>query len=290
MAVVAVGLSYLLGATGGTLSAALRGDESAAVTATPANLLFLVSLPWTPIVPLLLAAAWLARRRALPAAWWAMWSYALLSNLRLTLTGYASGLAVAPTLAVLWVWLCDRTNASPQELARNRRLALAALGMLALLNLAAQAVVPDSFYNGPRAWVPTAIGPIKVPEASQPEMVSLAAEIDRHVAPDAPIFAAGWGAQWYLLSRRPNPTAFDIALLGIGLSGPEAANVERALLTRAPSAVVLPSSWRMEPQAPDAAAANHNLPEWWQMIHQDYVDRTPAEARAWRVLLRQGAP
>lgn len=297
LTVLAVGWSYLFGTTASTLSTVLGGGESRALTATPANLLFLVSLPWAPTVPLLLAAAWSSRHRALPAAWWAVWSYALLSNLRLTLTGYASGLAVAPALAVLWVWLTERTSASPQALRCSRRLALAVLGGLAMLNLAAQAVVPDSFYNAPRAWVQTAIGPIKVPKASQAELVSLAATIDHQVAAEAPIFAAGWGAQWYLLSGRPNPTAFDIALLGIGMSGPEAADVERALLAHAPSAVVLPSSWQMEADTPaaagvaqsDAASARHNLPAWWRMLDQDYVDRTPPEIRHWRLLFRQGA-
>ena len=90
----------------------------------------LVSLPWVPLVPLLLGGRPLPRRRSLPAAWWALWTYALLLIGGLVLTGYASGLAVAPALAALGVWIVDRSPATKRELERNRRIALSVLAGL----------------------------------------------------------------------------------------------------------------------------------------------------------------
>ncbi len=295
LVVVAVGLSYLFGGTASALSAVLSRGALNRISFTPANLLFLVSLPWVPLVPLLLGAGWLARRRSLPAAWWALWTYALLSNLRLVLTGYASGLAVAPALAVLWVWIVDRSNATPRELERNRRIALSVLGGLALLNFLAQIVVPDTFFNQPRVQVQTAVGPVRIPQTSEEEATSLATFIDQNVPENAPIFAAGWGAQWYLLTGRPNPTAFDVVLLGLGISGPEAASVERALLTQPPEAVILPSNWQLETSGTDVAddaqrdatEIQKTMPAWWQTLKQNYVDQTPPDLLNWRVLLRQ---
>ena len=65
---------------------------------------WLVAAPWALLTPLLLGAAWLGRRYHAPPAWWTLWSFALLANLRLLLLGFSSGVAIAPALAV-FAWL-----------------------------------------------------------------------------------------------------------------------------------------------------------------------------------------
>lgn len=295
LAVVAVAVSYLLDLTGRSFWSLLSQDGAAPIAVTPANLLFLVALPWAPLVPLLLAAGWLARRRSLAPAWWALWTYALLSNLRLVLTGYASGLAVAPALAVLWVWLVDWLNANPQQRIRYGRIALAVVAGLAAINILAQVAVPDNFYNQPRVSIRTAVGTVRIPQEHASEMVIASAFVDQAVPPDAPIFAAGWGAPWYLVTGRANPTAFDVALLGLGLSGTEATDVEAALLTQTPAAVILPGTWSLETDCPggncaarsDSDEMRTNLPTWWQLLNQEYADQTPPTLTHWRVLVHR---
>ena len=63
---------------------------------------WIAAVPWSLLNPALLWVAWRGRRERHPAAWWGLWAFALMANLRFTFTGYAAGLAIAPALAVLW--------------------------------------------------------------------------------------------------------------------------------------------------------------------------------------------
>ena len=78
---------------------------------------------------------------------------------------------------------------------------------------------------------------------------------------------------------------FRRGLLGLGISGPEAASVERALLTQPPEAVILPSNWQLEPSGADVAddaqrdvtQIQKTMPAWWQTLKQNYVDQNCPE-------------
>lgn len=297
--VLAVGLSYLLGGVDSLLSVVSRQGNSDGITVTPANVLYLVALLWSPLPVLLLIAGGLARgdapacpenRRArVPTAWWAIWAYALVASLRPFLTGYTNPLAVAPALAVFWVVIEDRLSAKPQKLARGRRAALFVLVGLTVINLVAQLIVPNPLFNGPRVEQDTALGSVRIAQFYQPEYQVLTGFIEQHVPVDAPIFTAVWAPQWYLLTKHPNPTAFDLFLAGLGTSGPEAADIERDLLASPPAAVIVPRSWQLDEEGGtrDARETRQNLPIWWQSLLLDYVDRTPPEVQRWRVFLRQ---
>ncbi len=285
LVVLAVAAIYLLGGSVGAAAALLRQGSLSQVQ--PANLLSLAALPWAPLLPLLLAAGWLARGRSLPAAWWAIWAYTVVSGLRPVLTGYANPFAVAPAMAVFWVWIENRLAARPERMPSSRRLALAVLAVLALLNLSAQWVFPNNLFKGPRAQVDTALGPIQIMQALQADYQTLAVVIEAQTPPGAPVFATGYGAHWYLLTQRPNPSAFDLLIYGLGSSGLEARGLEDDLLVTPPAAVLLPGSWQNDAQNPsrDAVEARQNLPDWWQALQRDYVDQTPSGVRNWRVLL-----
>lgn len=292
LAVFAVGLSYLFNITDTMLvNQVMRGDVNG-MSAEPVNLLFMVSLPWAPLLPLLLGAGWLARGRALPSAWWVLWSYAVASSLRFLLTGYANSFAVAPALAVFWIWLEDRLSMSPGKLKSGRRVALAVLGGLAVTNLLAQVLIPNFLLNGPRAWIDTALGPVRIAQTYEAQFRTLAAFIDQRAPAGAPIFATGWAAQWYLLTERPNPTKFDVVFTGLGASGPDAEDIERDLLASPPAAIIVPTGWQLDADgvSPDANDLRQKTPAWWQSLQQDYVDRTPTEVQRWRVYLRQSEP
>lgn len=248
---------------------------------------YLSALPWAPVMPLLLLVGWLARRRAMAPAWWALWAYAVIANLRLFLTGYTSGLAVAPALAVFWVFVDHWFGDAPQDLRIARRLALAMFAGLTALGLVGQVVVPNDLFNGPRVWVDSAIGPLRVAQPYLERYESMAAFVDQAVPDSAPIFSGDYGAQWYLVTKHPNPTAFDVVIAGMGLSGPEASSLERALLAQPPAAVIVPELWQTEPDPvhSDALAMRRNLPAWWQRFGEDYTDATPPGVATWRVFL-----
>ncbi|HSN77626.1 MAG TPA: hypothetical protein VL334_21340 [Anaerolineae bacterium] len=288
-AVLAVGMSYLFGITDTMLvNQVMRGDFSG-ISAEPVNLLLMVSLPWAPLLPLLLGAGWLARRRALPPVWWVVWSYAVASSLRFLLTGYANSFAVAPALAVFWVWIEDRLRMSPGRLKSGRRIALAVLGGLAVTNLLAQVLIPNFLLNGPRVWIDTALGPVRIAQTYETQFETLAAFVDQRVPAGAPIFATGWAAQWYLLTEHPNPTKFDVVFTGLGASGPDAEGIKRDLLASPPAAIIVPTSWQLDADGVSTGADDlrQKTPAWWQSLQQDYVDQTPPGLRSWRVFLRQ---
>ncbi len=289
MAVLAVGLSYLFDITYTMLLALVKGGDASGITVTPVNLLHMVSAPWSPLLPLLLGVGWLARGRSLPVAWWVLWTYAFTSSFRFLFTGYANSFAVAPALAISWVWIEDRLRASPYQLRSIRRVALSVLGGLAIANLLAQLLIPNFLLNGPRAWVATALGPVRIAQTYQVEYEALAAFIDQRVPAGAPIFTTGWGAQWYLLTGHPNPTAFDAVFTGLGASGPDAEDVQHDLALSPPAALVVPNGWLLNADGSprDVASMSQNLPVWWRTLQQDYVDQTPSELHSWRVLLRQ---
>ena len=86
----------------------LRTGDLGQLTFDPVYVLtWLAALPWGPLVPLLLWAGWIGRRRDAPPAWWGLWAFAVLTTLRYVTTGYAFGGAIAPALAVLG-WLYTR--------------------------------------------------------------------------------------------------------------------------------------------------------------------------------------
>ena len=293
LAALAVALFFVADGAGRVLPVLLGQGDVASLALKPAQALNAVALPWAPLLPLLLLLGWLARGRGLPGAWWVLWTFAVASSLRLLLTGYASPFAVAPALAVAWTWLEQRWRSQPERARRSRRVAAALLAGWMALGLAAQWLIPNPLYNGRRVWVDTRLGPVKIAQAVAAEHETVAALIEEHAPAGQPIFAAGYGAQWYLLSRRPNPTAFDLLIAGMGASGREAEQVQSDLLASPPAVVMLPGWWPLpgagEPLPRDAREASSYLPLWWQSLQTDYVDQTPQEVDGWRVLLRRTA-
>ncbi|MEI2690232.1 MAG: hypothetical protein V9H69_11195 [Anaerolineae bacterium] len=208
---------------------------------------WLVAAPWALLTPLLLGAAWLGRKYQAPPPWWALWSFALLANLRLLLLGYSSGVAIAPALAV-FAWLAtahDAAAAQPPAASSQNRwrpAALAILLILTVVNLLAQVLTPDV----PAARAERGFQPVWATIAiDNPAGAAQAAAIQASIAdqalPGDVLFAHGWGAAWYLLTGRANRTPFDVALAGMfGPGSAEAVQMELSLLQQPPAVVVLP--------------------------------------------------
>ena len=296
----------------------LRTGDLGQLTFDPVYVLtWLAALPWGPLVPLLLWAGWIGRRRAAPPAWWGLWAFAVLTTLRYVTTGYAFGGAIAPALAVLgWLYtrapslrgaaalkqsLASEGIASHTPLAMTPRaeeiasqtplamtalrLALTLLAVAAIANLAAQATGGSLYFNAPRAWVQTAVGQVAIPAIYARDATAIQTVLRESVPAGRPIVALGWGAAWYLLADRPNPTLFDIAFPGLGTTGPEAIAVRAALDRNPPLAVI------GVPRTLQAAAAASPPPRgalgWWAAESMSYEDRTPADARYWAVWVRK---
>lgn len=272
-------------AAAGVLIAPVVQEAGTTAWALGRVLQWLAAVSWAPLTPALVAAGFLGRRFRPPPAWWGLWALALLANLRPLLTGYSSGLALAPGLAVLG-WLAQRMApelSEPVHLppAAPRRLgmksergqpgefsglvrvlfsggkgstwtAAALLAGLAAATLLAQALTPDAAFSAPRRWLRTDVGPVAVwdgPGAAA--MVAVQAELERRVPAGETIFATGWGPGWYLLAGRANPAAFDVVLEGLGASGPEADRLQETLRQHPPAAVLVPvEQWQPLPGPP----------------------------------------
>lgn len=314
-------------------------------TAPGRALQWLVAVPWSLLTPALVAAAWIGRRRRFPAAWWGVWAFALLVNLRLLLTGYSSGLALAPGLAVLGRLLMveprpgDRGRSNHHEVCLRRlgqstqidfatvaavstaerialgsnqanqgnrrpsvserrrwpRAAAALLVVLAAANLLGQALTPDVAFNAPRRWLDTSLGPVAMPASPQTAtLAEIQAELPWRVPVGETIFATGWGAGWYLLAGRANPTAFDVVLDGLGVDAPEAAALLAALERRPPAAVLMPSEqWHVALPGSrrgrdiDAAAVRAGLARWWDTLAHNYVEAPSPAGADWVLLVRR---
>jgi hypothetical protein len=72
------------------LEPGLRGASGLSL-ALGRSLQWLVAVPWALLTPILVIVAWGGRRQHAPPAWWGLWAFALLTNLRLTFTGYSAG-------------------------------------------------------------------------------------------------------------------------------------------------------------------------------------------------------
>lgn len=290
LGVVALILPDLVGLSGRQALAALAAGAWAELRFYPqVALQWAAAVPWSLLTPLLLWAAWRGRRVGLPVAWWGLWAFALLNNLRFTFTGYASPLAVAPGLAVLWrLW----PAIMPVGI-RQRRGAWLALAALAMINLAAQPFsvgLPD---RGPVSQVPTVLGPVVVMSDTARQVRAVQDVIAEAIPPAAPIIALQWGGGWYLATGHPNPTRFDLLVSGVGGTGSDGAEVRAALAARPPTAVIMPS-WLWRPDAAPignqhkARVLRAGLITWWDTLAVEYADVTPPEVIDWVVLVRRG--
>ncbi len=280
---------------GQTFLLALRSGTWATLHWTPAAIpTWIAAGAWGPIFFLLLWVAWRVRRQPLPPAWWGLWAYATLANLRFVMTGYGSGFALGPALAVLWyVWVETETFAGVMTIlpARPRRRALAATLLIALglANLAGQALSRDAYFNQPRAWIDTALGPIRLEAGRAAEAQTILAELRTSLTPDETIFVFGWGGGWYLASERPNRTAFDLVLTGLGTSGAEAHRLQAELTAAPPSAVILSSEfWQpASGSVPAHGDALRQLDVWQPRLQRDYNQKPLPGVSSWMLLVRQ---
>ncbi len=294
LVILYVSMSYLAGGFRTALEAVPALLQGNRVDFYPFSLFETASWPWVPVVPALVLFAWLARTWSAPAIWWVLWAFAGLSNVRFVLTGLISGYSVAPVLALLWWLLHSAPHTSPNLKRSLSGAFLAGLAIVSVTNLVGQIVVPNPQANEARTWISTVLGPIRVNQSSHEELASVARYLDANLAPDAHIFSLNYGAQWYLLSGRSNPTAFDVFITGLGPSGAEAAITEQELLENPPEAVLVPANWSLDPQTDAAAVAakqgelavREHLPVWWKELSRDYTDHTPPAATYWRLLLR----
>ncbi len=290
----------LLGMSGREMLAGLRAGAWPVVHVAPTVLLqWLVAAPWGLLFWVLLWAGWAVRHKGVPPAWWGLWAFALFANLRYVPTGYANGFAVAPALAALW-WLAANpslvlnTPAGLFDGKRGQRAGLLLLVALAATNLIAQMLSPATSLEPPRAWVQTSLGPIATDPLTGDEMIRLQDALRPLRPADAPIFATGWGPGWYLATGRPNPSAFDAVLAGLGTRGQDAAAIQDALARRPPVGVIVPSEqWLPAPpdatgsRYRDAAAVQSGLSAWWARLREQYDDRTPAGVQSWVLLVRR---
>ncbi len=369
----------LFGLEGRQMLAVVRTGAWAGLRVHPeVALQWLAAAPWSGLTWALLWAGWRGRRAQLAAAWWGLWAFALLSNLRFTATGYASPAAVAPALAVLWrLWRASEESLPPvilsgsaaqrqvrhstseespgglperrtrgdssglrplrmtdgrrlrrmtdgrtprrmtdglrplgmtggrtppgmrggdgrgRPLTRGQRAAWMALAALALINLAARPLSTNVPGSGPTRAVPTVLGPVALITSQSDQVAAVRAQVTAMTPDAAPIFAAHWGAGWYLLTGRPNPAPCDVILEGLCTTAPEAGQVQAALAAAPPAAVILPA-WLWRPEAATerlqrrAAALRAGLAPWWDTLAADYTDRTPAGVTDWAVLVRRG--
>lgn len=200
--------------------------------------------------------------------------------------------AGTPTPAPLRMLAIFRTSISPGTTACGSRVAGLALAALALINLLAQPFSAGLASNAPRAWLPSALGPVAVADYGSEQVAAVQAQLSGLAPADAPIFAPYWGAGWYLLAGRPNATPCDVAFGGLCATGPEAVRVQAALTDHPPAAVVMPAwVWRPElgtaTQAGRAAAIRAGLAPWWDALARAYADATPAGVTEWTVLRRE---
>lgn len=272
----------------------LRSGNWTAIRLAPANgLAWLAAVVWTPVWLLLVWAGWRASRYAAPAAWWGLWTFAVTSNVRYVLTGFASGYALAPALAVLWWLLLVQKRRivhvpGPWPQASQLSLALVGLGLIAAVNLTAQALVQDRFFNVARGEVQTVLGAVSVERAEAREVNAVQARIRAKIPANAPIFGLGLrAAGWYLVTGHPNPTAFDIIVPGIGTTEPEASQVQADLAQNPPAVVLVP--WPMQTfsdPTTDAFTIRKGLPSWWDALTRDYSTGTPPKVTGWGVFFR----
>ncbi len=259
---------------------------------------WLMAAPWALLTPLLLAAAWLGRRYQAPPPWWALWTFALLANLRLLLLGFSSGAAIAPSLA-LFAWLAAaRHSGQPLPAAAGRKgwrpAALGVLLTLTLLGLLAQALTPDLPARAQRAWLATSLGDIAIGDpASAAQVAAIQASVAGQGSAGDGLFAHGWGAPWYLLTGRANRTAFDVVLAGmIRPGGVEAAQLEQQLLQQPPAVVILPVEYwppgsETQPAPNRFFALPGNLQQWWDRLRRDYVAAPTSDSAQWVMLWRR---
>jgi hypothetical protein len=287
----------IIGEPMGSALAKLQSGAWDQISLEPANLLaWLAAAPWAPMVFVLGWAGWIGRRRSLPPAWWGLWAFALFSNLRYPLTGYASSYALAPALGVLWwQWVDPGPRAANYQRslrAGRASLFLAVLAVLAAANLSAQYLASNVYFNARRAWVDTALGPLAIEARHQEQTIAIQDLVQAYVPPDVAIFSTGpKAAAWYLVAQRRNPTPFDLVLIGFGTGGSDAQRVLADLERDPPGAVILPASYLEEippglADQQDRAAIQQGLAHWWETLSQDYMDRTPAAVRDWVILLR----
>lgn len=305
----------LVGLSGREALAALQTGAWRALRPAPAIALqWLAAVPGSALSFVLLWAAWRGRRSALPPAWWVLWAFALLANLRFTFTGYAAGLAVAPALAVFLTLRPPGPKAdaplppnpggerTPPEIGgpggRSSAQALQAkktwlaLSALALVNLLAQPFSAGLAANATTTRLASALGPVTIVDYQSDQVRAVQAQVAGLAPADAPIFAPYWGAGWYLLTGRPNATPCDVVFGGLCATAAEAGQAQAALTARPPAAVILPA-WLWHPeratatQARRAAAIRRGLSPWWDALARDYADATPDGVTEWVVLVKR---
>ncbi|MEA3338212.1 MAG: hypothetical protein U9R25_20175 [Chloroflexota bacterium] len=257
--------------------------EWESVDPRPENLLLLVvATPWALLFWILLWAGWRGYSHNAPPVWWGLWAFSLLSNLRLVFTGFASGFAAAPALGVLW-WLLVDANEDQDRALRLGRSALIGLGILLTVNLVAQLIVPNPFFNGARARLETELGAIVTAQTYAREAEIVQTKLRTDLSKSSSLFSLGWGADWYLLSGSSNQTQFDLVLAGLGTTEPESVRLQESLVDNPPQAVVVPSGWLNynSPGNRDAQSFQEGLPVFWQTLNRDYVDQTPEGVSSW---------
>jgi hypothetical protein len=125
-------------------------------------------------------------------------------------------------------------------------------------------------------------------------MTAVQAELVRLAPAGTAIFATGWGAGWYLLADRANPTTFDVVLAGLGTSSAQSLRLQETLLREPPPAVIVPvEQWWPAPPGTrrsrdlDAAAVRAGVAPWWDRLEAAYVEEPLPGASAWVVLRRR---
>jgi len=277
---------------GQAAAAALRGGDWSALSLQPfAALSWGAAVVWGLSAPLLLLAAWSAYRRGASTAWWGVWAFALTANVRFVLIASANPFVFAPALAALWLALVETPTARLRPQRMRLVLGLAALGVM---NLAAQVLVRDTYFNQPRAWLATALGPAAVTQDLAAEMAPLQRAVQSAVAPGAPLLAVGFNPGWYLLTERANPTRADVLMAGLGVTGAEAQAVAADLAAQPPAAVIMPVGYWSASETPsassragDRAAVRRGLSAWWATLSAEYAEAPVAGVSRWVLLVRR---
>ncbi len=270
--------------------AALRGGGWSALSLQPAAALsWGAAVVWGLMAPLLLVAAWSAYRRGASTAWWGVWAFALTANARFVLIASANPFVFAPALAALWLALVEAPTARwPQ------RRVVSIIVAIGLMNLAAQALLRDSYFNQPRAWLTTALGPVAVTQDVGAEIAPLQRTVQTAVAPGAPLLAVGFNPGWYLLTERSNPTRADVLMAGLGVTGAEAQAVAADLAAQPPAAVIMPAGYWSDQETPlapsragDRIAVRSGLSAWWATLSREYTEAPVAGVTRWVLLVRR---
>jgi hypothetical protein len=194
----------------------------------------IAQVTWLGAWPLLLWLGWSARHASVPAGFWVLWGYTLTLNLRWLLLGSFEASAAGP--AALLFCLLVRHGVL------HRPTAAGWIALVAFLLFSSVAPEIRSLRRPtPLQPVDTVLGSVRLPVDLAENIEFMRSALD--AAPAGGLFVSGGGPGWYLVSRRHNPTCFDVVYTGIGTTEPEKTQILDDLRANPPVVILFERSF-----------------------------------------------